>query len=423
MKLIALDDGHGMETSGKRTPPITELNNRAIKENEFNRAVVAYLDRELKRCGFKTLLVAPTDKDTTLSQRISLANSQKADAYISIHYNASDGKFNASDPEGIEIHVYPGAKDSKKLAECILKYLVQGTTQKNRGIKESNFQVLRETKMTAILSENGFMDNKKEAMLMINTDFQKEVAREHAQGICDYFGIKYVKEKEVQKMEKTSIIGKSECTADQLEAYLLSKNPNPKINMPVKDFCKLWIKEGEIEGVRGDIAFCQALHETGFFKYGGQVLPEQNNYGGIGATNNSPIGKGAWFDSPQIGVRANIQHLKAYANKENLKQECVDPRFSLVTRGIAPTLEDLAGKWAYPGYDKNKYVSLESAIKSKETYGHFILDKFEEMKKIKTTSSRDIVKQKAGFDDNTMKFLDGYKFSDAMYEKLAATMK
>lgn len=192
--LIALDDGHGMKTAGKRTPPIPELDGRVIHENEFNREVVKYLDIELKRCGFNTLLVAPTDTDTSLSARTNLANSKNADAYISIHYNAYDGKFDAYDPEGLSVHIYPKSAEGRKLAECILKYLKEGTTQKNRGIVENNFHVLRETKMVAILSENGFMDNKREASLMLDMDFQKEVAKEHAKGICDYFGVKYVEE-------------------------------------------------------------------------------------------------------------------------------------------------------------------------------------------------------------------------------------
>lgn len=190
--LVALSDGHGIETAGKRTPAIPELGGRIIRENEFNRAVVNFLDIELKRCGFATLMVAPTDADTSLSARTDLANAKGADAFIDIHYNAFDGKFDGNDPEGLSIHIYPGSKSGRKLAESVLKYLKEGTTQKNRGIVENNFHTLRETKMVAILSENGFMDNKREALLMTNVDFQKEVAKEHAKGICDYFNVKYV---------------------------------------------------------------------------------------------------------------------------------------------------------------------------------------------------------------------------------------
>lgn len=192
--LVALDDGHGMQTAGKRTPEIPELNKRVIHENEFNRAVVNCLDVELKRCGIDTILVAPADDDTSLSGRVALANKSNTDLYVSIHYNALDGKFDSKDPSGHSIHVYPGSRKSRRLAECIHKYLVEGTDQIDRGIVESDFHVLRETNMPAILSENGFMDNKREALLMIDKNFQKEVAAEHAKGICDYFGIKYVPE-------------------------------------------------------------------------------------------------------------------------------------------------------------------------------------------------------------------------------------
>ena len=205
-KLIALDDGHGMETAGKRTPAIPELGGRVIRENEFNRAVVKFLDEELRRCGFRTLIVAPGDADVSLKRRTDLANAKKADLFISIHYNAYDGKFDGSgkDPEGIEVFYYPGSVKGKKLAECVYKYLKQGTPQKLRGVKSANFHVLRETDMPAILSENGFMDNKKEAMLMLDVNFQKEVAREHCKGICEYFGVKYVPEpvKAVKEPEK-----------------------------------------------------------------------------------------------------------------------------------------------------------------------------------------------------------------------------
>lgn len=104
----------------------------------------------------------------------------------------------------------------------------------------------------------------------------------------------------------------------------------------------LFLEEGANEGIRGDIAFCQSIKETGWFRYGGQVLPEQNNFAGIGATNNSPVGKGAWFES--------ARHLKAYANDEALVNECVDPRFGLVTRGAAGNKwTGLNGRWAVPG--------------------------------------------------------------------------
>lgn len=123
-----------------------------------------------------------------------------------------------------------------------------------------------------------------------------------------------------------------------------------KLSVSLLELADLFLEEGAAEGIRGDIAFCQSIKETGWFRFGGQVLPEQNNFAGIGATNNSPVGKGAWFESARLGVRAQIQHLKAYANDEALVNECVDPRFGLVTRGAAGNKwTGLNGRWAVPG--------------------------------------------------------------------------
>ncbi|WP_407271142.1 N-acetylmuramoyl-L-alanine amidase [Radiobacillus sp. PE A8.2] len=200
-----LDDGHGEETAGKRTPYMKALG-RSIKENEFNKPVVALLQTELERCGVNVVLVAPEDRDTPLKTRTDRANKTKAAydkkygknqvdfIYVSIHFNAYDGSFTGANPSGISLHVYLGNKKyrSGELAGSIAKYVKQGTKQEYRGVKENNFHVLRETKnIPAVLSENGFMDNPAEANLMLNKKFQKEVAVEHAKGICDYFGIAY----------------------------------------------------------------------------------------------------------------------------------------------------------------------------------------------------------------------------------------
>ncbi len=197
--LIALDDGHGAETLGKRTPPLRALNGVSIRENIFNSAVVGLLKTALQRCGLDVLCVAPTEQDVPLKQRVATANIAGATLYVSIHYDAYDGKFDTYDPEGHTVYICPGSKEGRHLAECVLKQLAKGTPQKNRGIKEASFYVLKHTNMPAILTENGFMDNEREALLMVNPAFQREVAEEHAQGICDYLGVPYVKEDAVSK--------------------------------------------------------------------------------------------------------------------------------------------------------------------------------------------------------------------------------
>ena len=156
---------------------------------------------------------------------------------------------------------------------------------------------------------------------------------------------------------KTEIMGKAKASAQQMALFARSKNAEPQLPAcSLEQLAQFFLEEGEAEGVRGDVAFAQSLHETGFFKYGGIVLPTQNNYAGIGALNGNAKGQAATFPDPRTGVRAQIQHLKAYASKEALVNGCVDPRFSLVTRGSAQYVEWLGasdnpnGKgWAVPG--------------------------------------------------------------------------
>lgn len=172
---------------------------------------------------------------------------------------------------------------------------------------------------------------------------------------------------------KTAIMGQAEATAAQMSAFCLGKNGSPRLlDCTVEELARLFIAEGEAEGVRGDVAFAQAILETGCFKFGGIVQPGQNNYGGLGALNGSSAGQAASFPDPHSGVRAQIQHLKAYASADALVNDCVDPRFSLVLRGCAEFVEWLGAAdnpngrgWAVPGdgYGE-KIVALLEQIKA-----------------------------------------------------------
>ena len=115
----------------------------------------------------------------------------------------------------------------------------------------------------------------------------------------------------------------------------------------IESFCQILYEEACDEGVRPEILFSQAMHETGWLQFGGDVKPEQCNFGGLGATGGGS--KGATFPNVATGLRAQTQHLKAYASTAPLNKECVDPRFNYVTRGCAPTVHGLDGKWAVPG--------------------------------------------------------------------------
>lgn len=135
-----------------------------------------------------------------------------------------------------------------------------------------------------------------------------------------------------------SIAGEAVATAAQMTTYIKAKRPG--VEQSVIDMIPLYLSEGQTEGVAGDIAFAQSCIETGNFAFPDEtcaVTLAQNNFAMMGVT--STFAKGESFATPQIGIRAQIQHLKAYANSEALVGDCVDPRFKYVSRGSAPYVE------------------------------------------------------------------------------------
>lgn len=149
------------------------------------------------------------------------------------------------------------------------------------------------------------------------------------------------------------IMGKG-ITSD-LQMLMFLKSNNESATEPYKDLPRFYREEAAIEGVNHDVAFCQMCLETSYLRFPGSLQPENNNFGGIGAINGvSEIS----FNDPRIGVRAQVQHLKAYASTEPLVQEIVDPRFRFVRRGIAPLISQLSGRWdADPNYG-DKVVAI-----------------------------------------------------------------
>lgn len=176
-------------------------------------------------------------------------------------------------------------------------------------------------------------------------------------------------------MSLTLITGKAIASSYQLSTYLKNINNEAKLNCTIDELANMYIEEGNVENIRGDIAFAQACVETGYFKYGGIVLWAQNNYCGLGALDSNTTGQAATFESPRIGIRAQIQHLKAYANNESLVQQCVDPRFKYVQRGCSQYVEYLGQKenptgkgWATGANYGSKILSvLNNILKISDT--------------------------------------------------------
>jgi hypothetical protein len=152
-----------------------------------------------------------------------------------------------------------------------------------------------------------------------------------------------------------NILGKGLVEPEQLVAFLERANPQADGDF-VLFLAKIYVEEAAIEEVNHDIAFAQMCLETGFLRFGGLVTPDMNNFCGLGALSREQPGE--YFPDTRTGVRAHIQHLKAYASNEPLKQTLVDPRYRWVRYGSVPRIRDLVGTWAVDKEYGNKIIFL-----------------------------------------------------------------
>jgi len=138
--------------------------------------------------------------------------------------------------------------------------------------------------------------------------------------------------------------------ARQLAAWYRSKRiADGRSPVPVEQLAEMFISEGRAEKVAGDLAFVQAMLETGWLRFSARMPPEHNNFSGIGAVDTGT--SSAAFPTARIGVRAQIQHLRVYADRgatpARLANPLVDPRFHLVRPGVAPSWRQFGnGVWA-----------------------------------------------------------------------------
>ncbi|NOR87149.1 MAG: glucosaminidase [Bacteroidales bacterium] len=158
--------------------------------------------------------------------------------------------------------------------------------------------------------------------------------------------------------------GKSEVV--DLSSMLLFYNANLEQEY-AEEIARIYLEESISEGVNHDIAFCQMILETGFLNYGGSVKKSQYNYCGLGATASTVAGE--VFPDIRTGIRAHIQHLKAYASFDDIQKESVDRRFRFVKRGSATNIYALPGKWASdPYYDKKIENLMERLFAHRSFY-------------------------------------------------------
>ena len=165
----------------------------------------------------------------------------------------------------------------------------------------------------------------------------------------------------------TPVMGQSRLTGDQIASWFAKQKITPAITIPIPELARIFVDEGNAQNVRGDIAFAQSILETGWFRYeGSMVKPTDNNFSGLGACDS--CSRGNIFATPEEGVRAQIQHLWAYAdpNADPLKvaRPLADKRFTMVSPyGRAPTWEAMGnGNWATGGGYTEKILGLYASM-------------------------------------------------------------
>ena len=185
MAKIALDAGHGVNTAGKRTPD-------GEREWAFNNKVLLAAQKYLNEYEDVSILRLddPTGKtDVPLNSRTNKANEWGADVLVSIHHNASTGKW--GNWTGTETYIHASnPKGSRALATAVQSRLTKAYGLSNRGIKTANFHMLRESKMTAILTEGGFMDSRIDILKMRDDKVLDAAGKAIAEGVAEYLKLK-----------------------------------------------------------------------------------------------------------------------------------------------------------------------------------------------------------------------------------------
>jgi N-acetylmuramoyl-L-alanine amidase CwlA len=183
------------------------------------------------------------------------------------------------------------------------------------------------------------------------------------------------------------IMGKSQASIEQMRAYI--KKVNPQVPDSVIKMIPLYITEGAAEYIRGDVAFAQSCLETGNFTFAGSAVTlDQNNFCGMGVTKTGT--KGNSFKTPAEGIRAQIQHLQAYACTDRLKQKCVDTRYTYVNRGCAEYVE-------YLGIQENP---KGQGWASGRNYGQKIINILNSILSIKTEKEKETMNINTSFISN-----------------------
>lgn len=365
---ICLDPGHGGNDSGA-----VGVNN--VYEKNLTLKIAQYCKQELEKYDCNVVMTRTGDTNPSLEDRANYAKSQGAQYLISIHLNSGGGY-----AVGAEVY-YPNtnwrpdiSQNGKNVAQAIQNQLVS-LGIRDRGIKfrtiDTNeypdpfryddgsvadyYGIIRNAKyngLTGLIIEHCFINSESDYNNYLNSDAKlQKLGVADANGIVSALGLS-------KKDAKTLITGATKTNVSQMVNYFMNNGGTydkfskygtqydgvlaQKGAANIEEFCQIFYEEAIAENIRPEVAFCQAMKETGFLQFGHDVKPDQCNFAGLGATGNGVAGNS--FASVREGIRAQIQHLKAYATTDNLNNACVDSRFNYVKRGSAPYVEWLGKK-------------------------------------------------------------------------------
>lgn len=397
--VVVLDPGHGGSDSGAV--------GYGLQEKDLCLKIAYYCKAKLEEYSHVEVYMTRTaDTTSNIAARVEYAATKNPDIFVCIHINAGGGS-------GAEVY-YPNGNyipaigtEGKELAEIIQKKLValglydRGILIRNTengseypdGSPQDYLGVIQRSKRAgfpAVLIEHGFVDNAHDAALLASESKLKEMGEADALSIAEYYGlskdgsygtrqtiadqIRQAYEGGTNK-QLTPIMGAPSTSVDRMVRYYKANATFPdyykehdaeiaQYSDPLRIFCQIYYDEAKAEGVDPGVAFAQAMMETGFLRFGNDVKIEQYNFCGLGATGNGEPGNS--FSSVRMGVRAQIQHLKAYASLDALNRAQVDPRFAFVIRGSAEYVE-------YLGIQENPFGKGWATGKD---YGYNIVNRY-----------------------------------------------
>lgn len=181
-----LDNGHGNNTNGKRSPLFSD--GKQLFEFEFNRDIVRRLSELLLHNGIDHYVLVPEDMDISRTQRVkranNLANGSRC-VFLSIHSNAADSASKWSNPSGIETYCFRTGLRAERMAKVFQKHLIEETGWRNREVKTASFDVLKKTVMPAVLTENGFYTNLDECKKLMSDEWRQRIAHAHFEAIME----------------------------------------------------------------------------------------------------------------------------------------------------------------------------------------------------------------------------------------------